>query len=236
MRTEARKKYRSGFCLSEGELRRLHETSTQQMRRTAVGESFKTHFEVKYRNGAVATPDSLEDILAEENFGSSAILRLRMSMLNRDEEPSTCIAVQFTNTDEDDSGPSSPISYLIIGDDRDWVFITSSQIDERITKVKSFSLNELFPRMRGITSSLVATLFSMATLLFLMFFGIYKQDQLTSARLRQIESAWYGGAIKDSGTLLIQITDALNSRSFIFRSFIWQPAVLIGIPIFILVS
>ena len=144
MKTEAKQAFQCGFALNESELRRLHDVLMQQIKRTAVGDDVHTSYELKFRNGAVAYPLSVDDVLSQENFGSGSIVRLNMGVSGAGDESANRIRVEFNNVDEEASVES--IKYTIFGDDRDWVFVTSSQIEERIGKLRLFVPNQLMGR------------------------------------------------------------------------------------------
>src|ERR1700728_4677073 len=101
IKTESRKSYQCGFALTESELRRLHDVLVQQIKRTSIGDGFLTKYEVKYRNGSVAEPTSLDQVLSEENFGSAGITRLRMEVSDKEEDASNKIGILFCNQDEE---------------------------------------------------------------------------------------------------------------------------------------
>jgi hypothetical protein len=86
MKTESRRVFTCGFALTESELRRLHEVLVQQIKRTPTGDAFHATYEVKYRNGSVSHPLSVDDVLTQENFGSGSIVRLKMGVEGDGEE------------------------------------------------------------------------------------------------------------------------------------------------------
>src|SRR5437868_1948338 len=86
MKTEANRAFKCGFALNEAELRRLHEVLVLQIKRASVDEACHTSYELKYRNGSVSYPVSLDDILAQENFGSGTILRMKMGVASQVDE------------------------------------------------------------------------------------------------------------------------------------------------------
>jgi len=69
MRTEARRSFSHGFVLTETELRRLIDEISDQMRQMCAENEFSVSYEVKFMNGAVAEPVSVDEITSEENHG-----------------------------------------------------------------------------------------------------------------------------------------------------------------------
>ncbi|MGA2890077.1 MAG: hypothetical protein ABSE51_18680 [Terracidiphilus sp.] len=238
LKTESIKKYSSGFALTESELRRLHELLVQQIKRTPIGDEFKTSYELKYRNGSVAYPATLDDVLAQENFGSAGILRLTMEVFDKEEKPSNMIGIQFRNpTEEESAWDLKPISFNARGEDRDWVFLTSSQLDERVGKIARFSPDRLLSRKGGLGTML--TLFSALPLLFLamMFSGIYQHSLDAVRRLDALEGNWKAGNLKDPVEASIQIGRiGLESSRIPIDGMLWPLMVIFGVFFALVVS
>jgi hypothetical protein len=213
MKTESKKRYTCGFKLTEGELRRLHDVLVQQIKRTPVGEEFKSRYELKYRNGSVALPSSLDEVLKQENFGSAAISRLRMDVYEKEEKSSTVIAVQFLNPDEDEWEHEDPIRYAVVGDDRDWVFLTSSQLDERIGKIKLFTFSQLFSAtVKPWAGIMIMTLILIATLTAFIFSDHPSHIQAVR-QLDSLQSDWKAGKLNSPEEAIIRATTILlNSK------------------------
>jgi hypothetical protein len=203
MRTEAARSFGCGFALNESELRRLHDVLVQQIKRTAVGEDAHSFYELKFRNGAVACPVSIDDVLSQENFGSGSIVRLKLDVTGSDDEKSANrIAVEFTNCDEEQETSSDGVRYRILGGDRDWVFVTSSQIEERIAKLRIFSLNQLVAGRRSVWAYTVPLLFLM--LMMVALWWSERQHVKTGvAEVQKVETDWKSGALKDPAEVII---------------------------------
>lgn len=101
----------------------------------------KTDFEVGYKSGAQAATSDLDEILAQENYGSSQVVDLRIDNIIDTAPDKASIMLRFTDIDAGQSEYSAPISFVTQGDSRDRVFVTSAQLEERIKKfsVSSFS-------------------------------------------------------------------------------------------------
>lgn len=201
MKTEARRTFNCGFALAEGELRRLHDVLVQQIRRTSVADDYHASYELKYRNGSVAYPGSLDEVLEQENFGSAAIVRLWMDVSGPDENPTNRISVEFANAEDEDD---EPVKYRVTGEDRDWVFVTSSQLEERIGKIKLFAPNQLFTRGSRIwVTFLPLALVMFVGLLFINFTSHHRHTQ-SLKQLDSIGREWKAGVIRDPADLAIQ--------------------------------
>lgn len=98
MKTEAKKTYTFGFALTESELRRLHDLLIQQICKTSSAATYNTIYELRFRNGSIGYPTTLDEVLNQENFGSSAITRLRMTVRDPGLIPHNSIACQFVDT------------------------------------------------------------------------------------------------------------------------------------------
>gem|GEM_PF-6939160 len=90
------------------------------------------------------------------------------------------------------------ISFQIEGDDRDWVFITTSQLEERIKRIKS----KVPLRDKTISSTIT---FSALGISFLSFY-ILLNEMITSGRekINAVENRWNNKEITDLGKLIIE--------------------------------
>src|SRR5277367_1038847 len=97
MRTEARKTYSHGFNLTEQELRRIMDTTAQQMQRIGPLQPPRVRLDVKFKNGTIARTSSLDDVLSFENMASRRIIRLDLSVKGRSTSGEHAITLRFTN-------------------------------------------------------------------------------------------------------------------------------------------
>ncbi|MBC8029432.1 MAG: hypothetical protein H7Z16_04920 [Pyrinomonadaceae bacterium] len=140
MKTEATRYFQLGFVLTEGELRRLVSLVEEQLGKVPNGKTIDTLFELKFRNGAFATTASLDEVLIQENHGTSSITELQFTSVLNDVPDNTSISVRFTNPAFASEQQTKPISFVVRGPSRDWVFVTSSLLEERLLKLKRFPL------------------------------------------------------------------------------------------------
>jgi hypothetical protein len=165
-------------------------------------------------NGVIADNVSLDEILAQENSGSGQLMTLKAHFVTPDtpQEPQEVI-FSFTDADANDDEGTISVRYTIRGNSRDWVFVTSSLIEERIAKVKRFAPNELFARRRWFTPLLgifVVTLLSVP--LIVMDTGKSDHSEAAVAKLKQ---AWQEKAVKDPVEAIVLLEEAKQvKRSF----------------------
>ena len=143
MKTEIKKSFQHGFVLNEQELTRIFDTICQQLKKIENLTDFITNIEVKFINGAIYETNSLKDVTDIENFGSKLVTRLTISISDKTDKPEYQIAIRFINPLYDNDTINS-ITYFVKGNDKDWVYITCSSIDERIMKIKIFAPITLF--------------------------------------------------------------------------------------------
>jgi hypothetical protein len=216
MRSEAKKSFEHGFNLTEEELRRIHDSLIQQMERVCQDTQPISSFEVKFQNGVVANPENLEEILELENIGSAAIIRLQIKLQDRTERPNSIIKLEFVNVDSDPEPGRDAISYTIEGDNRDWVFVTSSQTEERISRIKGLALRQVL-QIRGLVAPVLFVVALIAVLAVGMFFVLpsYFADmrQAEIQAIDSLEARWKEGELTDLVEVICEL-QRVRSKSF----------------------
>ncbi|MCB4800272.1 hypothetical protein [Neotamlana laminarinivorans] len=137
LNVEANKSFYHGFILNEQELRRFNDLIQEQLKKESEGK-IENNFSVKFENGVVAETNDLEEILSLENSGSALIIELKITSEIKE---SRKVVLEFTNADSNNISTEISIRYNISGLTRDWVFITSSLLDERIKKIRRWNIN-----------------------------------------------------------------------------------------------
>lgn len=203
MKTEAKRALSSGFALPEAELRRIHDLFVQQIRRTPDSENFVSTYEIKYQNGAVGYPANLDEVLAQENFGSKSIIRLRVGVMDRAEKPSNRVEIELANARAEEGSLKESIKYLVSGDDRDWVFVTSSQLEERIGKIKRFSPGQL-QKYQNLIGVLLMLVFLIAFFSYLGK-GTSRDTDQENSKISEIERDWMAHRITDPVEVTIRL-------------------------------
>jgi hypothetical protein len=196
MKTEARQSFSHGFVLTEQELRRIADVATQQLVKVRPSPPPKTQIELRFRNGTITESDSLDDLLSLENVGAKHIVRMRISFESERDVPGRVISLPdhlisltFANTEENKD--ERPISYAVRGSDRDWVFVTASELEERIAKVKSFSPRRFFSHF---PFSLVVTLLFALSFMAAIYFATRPRHYSTA---QTMETQWKAGTLRD---------------------------------------
>lgn len=239
MKTEARKSFDTGFVLTEEELRRIVNVARQQLEKAGVAK-VRESLEVKFKNGTISDIGALDELLSLENVGSKEIIRLDILLIHEppggvDQNmrylpdslvefrmPDHYISLQFRNAAEDDD--PRPIFYNVRGTERDWVFVTASELDERVAKIKSRAPRRTLKRnsSRSFRFLLGVTL------------GVFLAILLGMPRSRPtaeaIESRWRAGTLRDPiEAIIIQQKSYEKDRAFLNPRYFLLLAV--GIPI-----
>jgi hypothetical protein len=130
MKTHLQRSFKHGFLLNEQELRRIHAILSEQMRQATGDTGFTFDFTVEFQNDAVSNYSSLDAVLTESNGGEWTIHALTMDVRGNQGRWDVRIRIKFVNI----AGRSwaTPIEYAIDGPHRDWVYLTSSKLDDRM--------------------------------------------------------------------------------------------------------
>lgn len=205
MKASSRKRFRHGFVLTEQELRRLLDVLVQQMKRIATMRRPVVQFQLDFRNGATAQTNSIDEVLSLENAGSGTVTRLKVVLQDKEdgEEPTNQIYLEFTDVNAGGSGfGGTSVCYAVEGEDRDWVFITSSELEERINKIKVSAPGRFVCKE--------VALMAMTFILLAVAFGaiLPAEAQRVKSRfaaIEKIEQAYRRGAIRDPLEAMIML-------------------------------
>lgn len=140
MRTEFKKSSPLGFVLTEAELRRILGTIEDQLRKISADAHIHRNFSMKFRDGTLAITSSLDEVLMQENIGSSQIVRLTIECSLNQNTHTNSISIEFVDLSSEDDPQAKPISYAVKGESRDWTFVTSSLVEERLLKIERLPL------------------------------------------------------------------------------------------------
>lgn len=149
MDVEAKRTFKYGFVLREADLRRLIDIVVQQLDKVPGVSIEAPSFRMKFRNGVFANASTLDEVFAQENSGSRQIVRLKCEHKTNEASSPSHVLLEFINADEDDESGSVSLRYQVFGHDRDWVFVTSSLLEERFERMKRFALNQVGTRGWG---------------------------------------------------------------------------------------
>jgi hypothetical protein len=138
LKTAVDRTFNHGFIIDEQELRRIHSLALQQMKRVIGEDELAEKYEVKYKNDLVTETACFDEIFSENNGGKWEVQSLTIGLgtkisqstlwLNR---PQIRLSLKKG---------SRPITFSVEGENRDWVHLTGSQLEDRIAKVKRKNL------------------------------------------------------------------------------------------------
>ncbi len=118
-----------GFTLNEQDFRRLIDTSKEMLLKKGDDDQIVYLFKIKFLNGTIYETSSLDEVLNLDNGGSGSIKMLETTLsLSQDK-----YRIRFNYNDpEFIDNETKGITFSVFGEDRDWVFVTISQIEERL--------------------------------------------------------------------------------------------------------
>jgi hypothetical protein len=173
MRTELTKYFSFGFVLMEAELRRIVGVAEEQIRKLPGQSIVKLCFEMKFKDGAVVKVSSLDEVLTQENLGSSQIIKLKIECFTENGTETNYISINFINLDIVGNFDDEPINFEVRGESRDWTLVTSSLLDERIKKIKRNMLELFFGRRKTSRFSMYSNLAMVGLIVFISVAIIY---------------------------------------------------------------
>lgn len=196
---ESNQSFTFGFVLTEQELRRTIDLCIEQLKKDNSTPTITQKFTIKYSNGAVGDTDSLDLVISEENAGSSRITSLDLEFIDNLERK---ININFSDIDSNVISTENSVKYSVKGDSRDWVFVTSSQLEERLKKVSRFSLNTSKRRYR-----LLWTLIFPFSFLILMLVTFFLGSNSKYKMLQGIKADWIAKKLTDPIDAIIRIEE-----------------------------
>jgi uncharacterized protein (DUF1810 family) len=185
--TEVEKKKNIPFVLTDEELRRLVSILREQITKKSANEDCQIGFLVKYKNGAVVTTKSLDNILAEENHGRDQVVRLECVATNKPNGTES-VNVSFSQAQNVRTRNVDSVSYTIKSYDRDWAFVTSSVLEERIDKITPTILRLAHYIVRSSFSAITAFSVPITLIATLSIYGQATEDYERQLRKLQAEA------------------------------------------------
>lgn len=236
MRTEAQRGFLHGFVLTEQELRRIVDLATQQLSKVLPPSEIVYKFALRFRNGAIATTSSIEEVLAQENMGSGAIVRLELTIGRDGPNPLWRIELDFIDADADERASATSVRYKVLGEERDWVFVTSSQLEERIRRIRRFAPNQIFGLRRG--ASMIVPFALLAFAIVSLFVGGSRERDLQQAVVDSLQALQNSGVQVDPVEALlslersrIAVRSASTELLSIYNPFVVLTAILAGVTL-----
>ena len=224
MRSELNKSYNNGFFLNEQELRRLFDICLQQIKIKSAEPLIS--IEILFANGVITELNDIDSIFLFENDGSSFIHRIGFLISNQDNTNDKYkIFLSFTNLlySNEKGNKDKSISFQIEGTDRDWVFITTSQIEERIKRVKKISYN---PK-----TMIFIIIFIIMNILMIFTYSSFDAINNRTTDLVYIEQQWNSNKIDNVGQLVIDLYKMGNKNYFAIPIWITFLPFLLLIPL-----
>ena len=220
---EANKALNHGFVLPESELRRFNDLIREQIKKINPNPTITFNYLLKFQNGVVAETDNIDTVLGQENEGSKKIISLELTGKDQLENG---ISIDFYNTDSDNIQSDYSIKYHIRSTDRDWVFVTSSQLEERILKIKRHN----FSLKRGKSTSRLLTLIIPLILTFVMMFTLLGSITNREDYLPEIKLKYERGEIKSTEELIFILEEAKNKQlsELDFAEMFYYPGIIFG--------
>ena len=156
--TELNNKFERAFRLSEKDLRRIIDTIRDKLA-PANETALNITYHYKLANGALLTTHSLDELFNEENIASKKIIHLVIEFGGR--TTGKYGSVQFSDVIRQ-KDETIPVSYKLVGTDRNSSFVLASELDERLKQVTHLrlwpqDLTRLFTLVFVLFMSLITT-------------------------------------------------------------------------------
>ena len=197
---ESDKSFYHGFILSEQEFRRIIDTIVQQLKKSINETEPLLSYELKFENGVIAKTTSIDEIFSVENSGSGEIIRIKIVGEIGSEENYHKIELSFRNSTSENESSNIPINHIIKGKSKDWVFVTSSLIEERIKKIKKVNLvTKATSSKRGVADFILMP-FMLLILIGTVATTIYLEKD---NYIEEIETKWKAKEITDPIEVLL---------------------------------
>ncbi len=227
--TEVKQYLSHCFLLSADDLRKLCELMISRINSVQNSTTQNIHLEVEFKDGYVQQFNSVDEVLQIENEDSKKIELLNIEICdNNSPVPSYKILIKFQDCSNYYSDIS--ISYHIISEDPNWVFLTESQIKQKLSKIKIWRLKEFFDRG---SSGFFAIVMSVLVL-FIGFSNILSNNTKESSQIKQslesLELEYKNGKIKDpvqAIILLEKLKLKSNEQSIININYGWITGIIL---------
>lgn len=154
MKTEIEKVFRHGFVLSEQEFRRLALVLSEHAAKL-LNPVPHSQFSAALQDGTRIESNNVDDILSIENHGAKTIIGITIIVKPTEENPDWRIAVRYVKPKVDVIFSEPSVEYTIYGPSRDWVFVASADLEDRIKRNKKIAWEVVFSGPYGIIISLV---------------------------------------------------------------------------------
>lgn len=209
MRSEKQRVFRNGFELNEQELRRIYDTAYEQVRNGQELDPVDSTYEVRFKSGVIDEPRSIDEIADLENYGEQQIISLTIDLQLKSDVDSRRVHIGFVDAESYDAHQVQPIHYEVTGSERDWVFVTTSKLDERIAKIKKTYLFRPLAssslKSKARYAPIVLILFLFIIVLFALLENLRVANMAREAAINTVETRWRNGEISDAADLNIEL-------------------------------
>jgi hypothetical protein len=228
---EANKSFKHGFVLPEPELRRFSDLIREQIKKINPDPTISYSYILKFQNGVVAETDNIDTVLEQENEGSKKIISLEL--IGKDELENK-ISIDFHNIDSDNVDSYNSLKYNIRSTDRDWVFVTSSQLDERINKIKRSNLS----LSKGKTNYRLIAPLVILVVMMVMTISLLTSISEREDYIPEIRAKYESGKIISTNELILTLEEAKNQQvnNIKLTNFFYFPSIILGALIILIVA
>jgi hypothetical protein len=224
MRTEISKTYKSGFVLSEQELRRIIQACVDHASKITSGAP-ELAIEATLNDGAIIDFDKTDDLFTLENAGTKRIQKISIKLSGSVDNAPWSISVLFQDGVLNKKDWTS-ISFIILGTSRDWAFVTASDLEDRIKRIKAVSFEALLSNKWAVIWVMVASMVLM----------VFLTAQFSPSRNTHIllQKQYDAGQLHDPIQALIALERIKNEQSMLNE--LWPMLASFTLPLMLLGS
>jgi hypothetical protein len=145
MDIEVAKSSKSGFMLTEQELRRIYDTLMKQMWYITTDDDISSRiiiksFDLRHKNPAITEKTTVDEVFSEDNGDNWIITEILIAIASKSQPKAASVSLKFRKFI---SKNELSIIYAILSNNRDWSYLTSSLLDDRIAKVKRVHIDNI---------------------------------------------------------------------------------------------
>jgi len=165
LKVDKSESFKWAIVVNEMDLRRLDETI-----KSIIGSEEEKNISILYKikcsDGSKVETSDINDVVNEENLKSRSIENIEIVAYEKELNNSINISLGRGGYFQ-----STPISYSITGDSREWVYVTASKIEERIEGLKQWY--SFFYKLNYDLSMTIIIIF------FMMFIGVQPEKEIS---------------------------------------------------------
>lgn len=147
IKTSIHKTFSTGFLINEADLRRMHQMMLEAAAKLNDPKE-KSYFYVRTEGGTIYEFETIDEVFAIDNIGAKSISFLFISVSNSSSKNTSSeheadkewvISIRFEKLTERHYSHAPSIQLQVMGQSRDWVVLTASELEERIKLAHNFS-------------------------------------------------------------------------------------------------